>query len=53
MRNHQYLQARTYERVHPVTFAPGTAPVDKTKALPRHTVDRVLEGEPAEAMEVA
>lgn len=53
LRNHEYLQGRTYERVHPVSFPPGTAPVDKTKTLPAHAAARVLEPEAAEAMEVA
>ena len=53
LRNHEYLQGRTYERVHPVAFPSGTAPVDKTKTLPAHAAARVLEPEPAEAMEVA
>jgi 20S proteasome subunit beta 2 len=52
LRNHEYLQGRTYERVHPVSFPPGTAPVDKTKTLPAHAAARVLEPEAAEAMEV-
>lgn len=53
LRNHEYLQGCTYERVHPVAFPSGTAPVDKTKTLPAHAAARVLEPEPAEAMEVA
>ena len=55
MRNHEFLQGRTYERTHPVVYEKGTAPVDKTKVLPLHERVRVLEGEPevVSAMEVA
>ena len=53
LRNHEYLQGRTYDRVHPVVYEKGSAPVDKTRELPRHAPARVLEGEPVEAMEVA
>lgn len=53
LRNHEYLAGRTYERVHPVVYAPGTAAVAKTRVLPAHAAAREMEGEPLEAMEVA
>jgi 20S proteasome subunit beta 2 len=52
-RGFEILQGRTYERAHPVVYAKGTTPVVATKVMPLHSAVRVLEGEPAEAMETA
>jgi len=52
-RGYQVLQGRTYERANPVVYAKGTTPVVATKVMPLRSVVRVLEGEPAEAMETA
>lgn len=52
-RGYEILQGRTYERVNPVVYAKGTTPVVATKVMPLHSAVRVLEGEPAEAMETA
>lgn len=52
-RGFEVLQARTYERAKPVVYAKGTTPVVATKVMPLHSAVRVLEGEPAEAMETA
>ena len=52
-RGYEILQGRTYERANPVVYAKGTTPVVATKVMPLHSAVRVLEGEPAEAMETA
>ena len=52
-RGYEILQGRTYERANPVVYAKGTTPVVATKVMPLHAAVRVLEGEPAEAMETA
>ena len=52
-RGFEILQGRTYERANPVVYAKGTTPVVATKVMPLHSAVRVLEGEPAEAMETA
>ena len=52
-RGFEILQGRTYERAHPVVYAKGTTAVVATKVMPLHAAVRVLEGEPAEAMETA
>lgn len=49
MRNHQYLQGKTYQRQFPQKFAPGTAPVVRSKFLDLSKVE-VVEGE---AMEIS
>jgi 20S proteasome subunit beta 2 len=31
LRNYEYLQAKTYSRVHPVVYGPGTTPIVKER----------------------
>jgi 20S proteasome subunit beta 2 len=33
LRNHEFLQGKTYARQHPVAYAPGTTPVVKTRVV--------------------
>jgi 20S proteasome subunit beta 2 len=51
LRNHEFLQGRTYVRKFPALYPPGTAPVIRSKALPRLTLADVVveEGVTAEA----
>lgn len=42
LRNHEFLQGRTYERQFPARYPPGTAPVVRTKVLPRLTLADVV-----------
>jgi 20S proteasome subunit beta 2 len=44
LRNHEYLQGKTYARRYPVRYAPGTAPVIKERVLPLTAVE-VVEGD--------
>jgi 20S proteasome subunit beta 2 len=42
LRNYEFLQGRTYERQFPARYPPGTAPVIRTKVLPRLTLADVV-----------
>lgn len=49
LRNYEFLQGRTYERQFPARYPPGTAPVVRTKMLPRLTLADVVVAEGAAA----
>ncbi|GAB4815429.1 hypothetical protein N2152v2_002475 [Parachlorella kessleri] len=52
LRNHQYLQGKTYQRQFPQKFAAGTAPVVRTRVFDLTQVVEVTEGG-GEAMEIS
>lgn len=51
LRNYEFLQTKTYQRVKPVVYAKGTAPVAREKIVSLEAVE-VVEGVP-EAMDVS
>ncbi len=53
LRNHQYLQAKTYERVTPQRFPPGTTTVVRERVYDVRKLVNVIEGDLPEAMEVS
>lgn len=44
LRNHEYLQTKTYSRIYPVKYAPGTTPIVKERIISLKQV-QIIEGE--------
>ena len=53
LRNYQHLQSKTYERVTPQRFVPGTTTVLRERVYDVKRLVNVVEGDVAEAMEVS
>lgn len=53
LRNYEYLQDKTYTREFPVVYKPGTAEVTGQKVTDITKLVDVIEGEPAEAMDLS